>query len=31
MVKVMKIDAHINDPLYGETAVNLFIDLYNKK
>jgi len=30
MVQVRTIDAHINDPLFGETAVNSFIELYNK-
>ncbi len=27
----MKIDAHINDPFFGETAVDLFTELYNRK
>jgi len=31
MVKVAKIDAHINDPVFGETAVNLFIELFTHR
>ena len=31
VVEVMKIDAHINDPFFGETAVDLFTELYNRK
>ncbi len=28
LVKVAEVDAHINDPFFGETAVDLFTELY---